>query len=299
MRYLLRTIAISLIVLMGFTACEKEEALKPDLTAQPLVSSNGSSTMSMTAKVDGSAWAAKTASGAIVNGTINLTGTATDGSVITITVIGEEKGTYDLLTGGNAVYQVSLNESYNAGFTGGSLTISQINTSSKTFSGSFNFVGEISTLDTNDKRTRTITSGVFSNVSYINSVGGGSSSNTLQASVDGLPFVPASVAGSLLLSTNQIAISATDSQADETIGFFMPDDIVPGTYSFSGISGSYVGQYNRTLTEAFVAEEGELVISKHDKVAKRVEGTFYFLAVDLLLTDSVEVASGRFSTSYY
>src|SRR5512139_3005864 len=89
-------------IVIGFAGCNKDDS---DDTAAPPVTPTV--TASMTATVDGVAWASisNRAAGSIVSNTSNLTGVASDSTVITITVTQNValNGTYDLgPAGGNA-----------------------------------------------------------------------------------------------------------------------------------------------------------------------------------------------------
>jgi len=288
-------LALAFMVLMTLFSCEK------DVTLTPNPSYNVTPTQrqdKMTADVEGKPWTAQTTSGARMGGVISITGIAADASMITITLIDKGVGTYKLgaAAEGNAAYQIKLgDDALSAGEDSTAIVVvTKIDMANKTISGTFSF----DTYRYTDSLTKVITNGVFTNVSFITELSGGGNSNTLSADVDGSAFTAPVVNGVLLPGMGTLGITGTDNNASKSIGFQVPDNIAVGTYAFTGLGGTYIGQYNASATDFYQARSGDLVITKHDVSAKLIEGTFNFLAKTTGGADSVTVTNGVFSTTY-
>lgn len=278
----------ALICILTLFSCEKDKELTPNPTSQG----------SMTAMVDGASWTSSSASGARMNGVLNVTGTTANGSVIVITLFDKGVGTYNLngASEGNAGYQIT---SGGVAFTAdsdpnASVIITKIDATNKTLSGTFSF----KVYRSSDSLTKVITEGKFTDIKFITELTGGGNNNTLSADIDGSLFTAPVVTGVILPSLNKIGVTGSDNNGSKSIGFQLPDNIAVGSYTFDGVAGNYVGQYNASSSEFYFADSGNLVISKHDVGAKKIEGTFNFIAKDFGGVVSISITNGKFSTTY-
>lgn len=296
------------ISLFFFYACEQESALTPNpnytgtIDDIPNSGNNGgnnpTNSGTMTAQVDGSPWTATTKSAQISNGLINVTGIAANGHVITLTLLDEVEGTYDLFSAseGAAAYQTSTNPtdpSWVSHDSGGTVIVSSINTSNKTISGTFEFVGSRQS----DNSVRVISSGQF-NVPYLTELPPQTNGNSLSADIDGTPFTASNVTR-MVMSGFGLNIVGSDNQGIKSIGFRVPENISPGTYTLGGVGVSdYMGNYNASASEFYESDSGQLVISKHNLSTKEIEGTFSFTATSFLLPGSIQITNGSFRLTY-
>ncbi len=255
---------------------------------------------------DGQTFVADSPVATVIDNVINITGikTSTNEGVI-LTVISNAEGTYQF---GVTQNQVEVNAgAYNTNLKGtgetwssvndfstsqGEVTITKIDQVNKTISGTFFFTGYHVSLPSKE-----FTNGVFTDVSFAAGLVTGTG-NTFFAKVDGVEFVEDSVNGvaTSLPGLSTIGISATKNSM-ETIGLSFDSDIDPGDYSFSGLSIP-IAQYNLSLTDSNLGE-GTFKIISHDKVNKRIVGTFQFTASPLLGGGaSYEITEGSFDITY-
>lgn len=288
-------IAFLVLILFSIISCEVEESFTPNPqytgTQKALKQNKGV----MTAKVDGKDWIGVTIGASKMNGVLNVTGVAADGSTIVMTLIDKGEGDYNLkdATDGNAAYQVSQGSvGFGAADSGGTVNVTAINMANKTLSGTFSFTGFSFT----DSAFKVITNGQFLDVPYATELASSGNGNTLSADIDGVTFTAFEVTA-VQTPGFGFNIVGSDNMGAESIGFRVPDDIDVGTYDLDAFS-DYTGQYNASINEFYQAKSGQLVISKHDKSAKIIEGTFNFKGETLLSPDSVNVTNGVFKAKY-
>ena len=127
--------------------------------------------------------------------------------------------------------------------------------------------------------------------------GGGASTESFFAKVDGVEFVETMVtkmdfSGSLTISGSTSSSSA--------LAITVPNTITPGSYSID--LTTYKGQYNNadvSPTVSTVADSGTITISAHDTTAKTIVGTFSFVSSPLMgTTPQYTITDGSFSVSY-
>ena len=84
------------------------------------------------------------------------------------------------------------------------------------------------------------------------------------------------------------------------MALLMPDNITPGSYDFDFGTGIYIGIYNPPgITIGLVSQaNGILKITSHDAVAKRIVGTFSFIASPISSGTPVPITEGYFAVSY-
>jgi hypothetical protein len=118
----------------------------------------------MSAKINGTEWKSVARNTTLKDNKFIITGAALDGKTIIISVFGTSVGEYNNVTKFLAVYKETLSTSTEDAYTAltGKVTISDINTTKKEISGTFNF--EMVKLDLS---TVSVTEGKFSNLNYI------------------------------------------------------------------------------------------------------------------------------------
>ncbi|MCD4730713.1 MAG: hypothetical protein K8R74_08950 [Bacteroidales bacterium] len=273
--------ALSLIL----SGCHKEESEEPETNPSA----------SMSAKIDDVDWSATQAGCSISNGIAGIVGTAPQSQTIILTLSEFSEGIIPLefngtsvgaVTDGNVTYTTNSDPQ-----TSGIVIITYINNADSLVSGTFEFYayspfgnGFVSVSDGN-----------FTNVPFTNELPP-IPDNSLVVDIDGSTFTPATVNASLLMG--KIMISASNAQVTKTIGISIEENLTDGTYDIGGMFGSVSGQYNIGTSVIMIANEGELVITKHDMNNNILEGTFEFEAAELIGTNSASLTNGNFVVNY-
>ena len=299
------------LVLLSIASCNVEEFEEGILTApvsEMFPEPTGTASFSVT--IDGESFIADAPVATVIDNAINITGIRTStGEVVTITVIGNAPGTYQLGVTQNQVevnsasYVTSLDGSGQTWIAAtdfvtpqGEVVITEIDQDNQTLSGTFSFVG---TNPDPEVPTVALTNGVFSNVSFGAGLVTGDASNMFSANVDGVAFNQESVNATLLelAGLSNISIVATKSNM-ETIGITVESNIVPGDYELGGFSPP-LAQYNVSFTNSNLGE-GTLTVTQHDTANRRIAGTFSFSATSILPGDNpvFEITEGSFDVSY-
>ncbi|RYY55192.1 MAG: hypothetical protein EOO09_11545 [Chitinophagaceae bacterium] len=297
-----QTLCLLLFIgLTGLTACQQEpdERLDPEPEI-PAVSGN------LKATINGNSWVAARAAGASrMNGLINISGLSLDGKILTMTLTDSGVHRYILnSTTLNAAAHVdstmsdriafTSNSSDDAALAGGEVTITSINESAKTLTGTFSYRVYRST----DNKSVSITNGSFTDLSYTTSLAPSTGSDTIRLKVDGADFRPDVVFGISSEFIGQLGLSGTTTAGSPSIGLSMPPDIRPGTHDFGDL---IIGVYNPGTdgTNARGSNSGKLVILEHNTSSRRIRGTFNFSASNLLdPSKKNEITDGYFSVKY-
>lgn len=251
---------------------------------------------SMTANVDGSPWSATEVGAVIQGGIINVTGKATDGTVITMTLDGETEGVYALLeTSMSAgVFSDQVNPSWvtNQGNDVNALvTVTEINTSDSTISGEFSFI----VYRQIDSTQKVITQGKFKDVPFTTTIST-SGDDFVKAKVDGAAFEASAVIASVNFGILQITGSSADGQ--KSIGLVLDPFITVGEHDLEGFGSTNYAQYNPNNTTFLGSESGKVNITMHNTTTKVIEGTFHFEASELGGGASASITDGEFSAKY-
>ena len=289
---------VSLIVsAILFAACQKE-FLPDDILP---VGNTGS----FRAKIEGSQWEANAVKTAIrESGIIVLYGSAADKKSILIRVADSGVHNYYFHTSSadNAaaftdsailpIASFATNQWDSAG-TYGNMNITAIDTARKTMSGTFS----LKVYRQLDRLKRTITEGVFTNISYTTQPSAPSGTDTFRVKVDGVSFTYNLLVGIKVSLINSIAITAARGTAP-AVGITVPDNVVPGTYIYDLLT--YSGQYNPSTSVFLSADTGRVTILEHNMVTKRIRGKFNFLANMPFsnLPPNVQLTEGYFSVKY-
>ncbi len=287
------------VLLTSLFSCQKE------ITDDLIPSGGGTVRGSFRAKIDGTQWTANKATGASrMQGFITVGGVSIDKKIISITVLDSGVHRYTLDDNSMAVgdFQDSsladvnsftTNGGLNPGDAGGYFEITKIDTTKKTMSGNFSF----KVMRQTDNGKRTITEGVFTDISYVTSFSP-NSTDTLTAKIDGSPFTGILVTG--IASFGNLQLSGATATADKSLGIILPDNVVPGTYNLTTL-GSYMGIYNPDATglHTKMSKTGTVTILEHNTTTKKIRGNFNFIADELISTGvTVNVTQGYFSVKY-
>lgn len=254
------------------------------------------STEGMTAKIDGTNWSADIYGGTIYNGYTNISGRTNAGETITITLSGDDVGTYTLsqnsLHAGAYTEAVGTNALTSNGspMGGGTVIISEINTTEKWISGTFDF----DVIRATDNETRAITDGKFTKVPYTTDPPSGGSSN-LSVMIDGSEWVATSTTA--VAAFGNITVTSLSNNDNYNVGITVPADATTGTYDFN-FGGPYIGQLNVGQSVFMSAESGSITITEHNTSTRTLTGTFNFIARDFNTNDSNTLTNGSFSATY-
>ncbi len=264
------------------------------------------------AKIDGVQFIAnQTASASRLNGIINLTGLATDGKLITITLMDSGVHVYTLndVSFGAGAYGESQNGS-TISFTsngssdpavaGGSCTITSIDAVNHKMTGTFAF----KVFRQTDSTSKNITQGVFTNITYSTTlpVPATAATDTFRVKLDGVDWTNYSVIGLQPPGFGQISITSnSDAAGTKNIGIIFSNTITPGSYPFDlfTTTGIYNPTNSLTTPNPYAANSGTLQIIEHNTVTKRIRGNFNFIATPFLGTGAaINFTQGYFSITY-
>jgi hypothetical protein len=167
----------------------------------------------------------------------------------------------------------------------GTVTITEVDETNKTISGTFS--GKVVL----DGTTKEVASGSFNKIPYTSTPPG-----SMSAKIDGVDFD-----ASVVVAQHMQGLIMVNGQAlngSKIIVLSFGDDITVGTHSIESIGSDIYATYTASLS-SFVSSEGTLTITKHDKSAKRVEGTFSFEAEPFIQEGETHViTAGTFAVSY-
>lgn len=264
-------------------------------------------------KIDGVQWVAdQVATASIMNGYINITGVSKDKKYFTITLLDDEVKTYTVnpvVAEGVGALSDSAEFNTNSYATvqgddpalaGGTVTVSKIDETKKTISGTFQF----KLYREEDGGQKVITEGIFEDLTYETTLPPASSTDTFTVKIDGADWKAESIFSTYVALTSQITIVANNAGATKSVGLTMPADITaagsPYTLDFWGLT--YIGLYNTTNPSLSLASEsGNLTILEHNTTTKRIRGNFDFKASEIVPSTPPKVAnltSGYFSVKY-
>lgn len=302
MKYLIGFLFI-LALSFGNSSCQKEFFIDDidsslfTLPNQPGISG------SFVATIDGVKFTADKVSAASMSlGVIALTGISNAGESITLRVADSGVHMYALDIGSasnvgayskDSEFAFATNQGDSPEQSGGTLSVTSINTDKKTISGKFS----MNVYRQYDGKQKKITEGVFKDISYeTEPLPPANAKDTFRVKVDGTAFPVYSIAAFNLF--NMISISANDQAAGKTIGLTMPSGVKAGTYDLSPFGPEFIGQYNPTSTTYLSASSGKIIILEHNVSAKRIKGNFNFEAKELLGDTKANLTEGYFSVTY-
>lgn len=265
-----------LFTALTFTSCENEP-LDPELNLDDF--GNNNPTAVFKADFSGSTWTA-TQSTAVVSGNlIQIVGAKSNGDSFGFLINASTVGTYpanqNLLVftpAGSEFGYWSVNTDNETENTG-SITITEINTSNKTISGTFSFKGYWSDIDQTSILPVQFTNGVFNNIPYVDQSETGDS---FYAKVDGTEFVDVDILTAEIQIESQdfISIAAQDANLN-AITVSVRSNLSTGTYNITGNVGADLVQAIYDFDdEDNLATSGSVTILS--KTADRIKGNFSF-----------------------
>ncbi|HEY4965756.1 MAG TPA: DUF6252 family protein [Puia sp.] len=281
-----------------FVSCSKE--MSKELSHNVVITQGN-----FYATVDGNQWNADSLQLILVNNNgVTISGLSKTGAEISILIPEFKTGTYTL-NASSLPFSFYVNvfgnltDVYysNSGSAAGTVTIASIDTLNHLVSGSFQFT----LVNPSDNSTKSVTSGIFSYVPYSGGSGNSTpppvSTDTLKANADGNPFSPFQITTNV--ASNQLVIAGITTDGT-TMALLMPANITIGSYNLDFGTGIYIGIYNPPgVTIGLVSQaNGTLNIISHDVVAKRIIGTFSFIATPISSGTPVTITEGYFSVSY-
>ena len=285
-------------ILFSFFACTKE--VSHENGSQPTSAGNGN----FYSTIDGKAWNADSLQIALVNnGMVRISGLSKTGEQFTMILPAFKVGTYTLsaTSSGYILYVSLISNPQNAwlsniGSASGKVTISGIDSVNKTVSGTF----QVNLVNPFDNSVKSVTKGVFNNVPYISGnvvPPPGGVTDTLLATIDGSKFDAIQILPNVNAGALVIAGIAADGR---NLDLVMPATVSPGSYSFDIATGTYIGAYFPSSTAAPLVSinNGSLTILMNDTVARRIKGTFSFIASTTTNATTANITKGYFSMNY-
>ena len=291
-----------MLLLVGIwciTSCRKEYSLE-----------NGNVQLAnFTATVDGTHWqsAMSTEQATIIQGLINITGISTDNQEISMTLSGTGVGTYTLnqrsaslatyaYIDSSFVYAYTTNEAPDPAQAGGLVTITEIDQTNQTISGTFYF----NAYRLVDGSQKTITQGVFTRLPYSTSQSMNANGDTLTATIDAKAWVGKSIQAAV--NAGELTIVGSSADGSQSVGLLMPSNTTPGTYPLDGTNPAYLGVYTvlaNANTTGLVSVTGQVTVIQNNTTTHRINGTFTFSAANPLDPTQVDyITTGVFSVYY-
>lgn len=267
------------------------------------------------ADFDGQTWNANTTQAIVNSDYVALTGIHTNGSFFQITIPNGVVGTYTWTNssptnpmaviyspGNGQVPYISLSDSQasGSGYVGytdtAEISISSINTTTNTISGTFKFTGVRYDSSLSNTEIKVFANGVF-NLNYTaNNTSTGN--NSFFCKVDGSDYNPTNVDG--VTSGSQISLIGRRGPV-ETLSLTLNQTITPGTYDLENLplGNNNIGMYNLDNSgNIFGANPGTVTITTHDISAKHIVGTFQFTATSFMGSTSYQITNGSFDIVY-
>ncbi|MCZ4317515.1 DUF6252 family protein [Aequorivita viscosa] len=240
--------------------------------------------VALQAKVDNNLYISTEARAALnPNGTVTIQGFDRDESItIHLSRLGE--GNFTIEEGGRnyAIYGDMGGNVYTTDPNGeGVVTISELNETNKTLSGTFKFNAFLAGID-----TVYVSKGVLYDIPYSNvNIDDPNNAGSFSANVDGIAFMPLTV--SSRSTDNAIITSATTENAIMMVS--VPTNVEPGEYTLprAGFAAKYQGVDGLETTS-----EGTINILDHNISAETIKATFSFV------TDMSEITEGQFDVGY-
>jgi len=307
MRINLVSFCLSLIIFALLVSCDDaflDTNVTPTEEENPMtempVDSNMTTTSLMTATVNGEEWAAEAAGVLIQVNRIGISGLAADGSIIVLSLEDNGEGIYELTENSLSAGAYTLSDNSdaftsNSNMEGGTVEITELNWQDSTMSGTFSFTGSRAF----PAGEVNIEVGQFDNLPIQTELGSVNDFNNMSVKVDDVLFEPAAVTGMIDPFSNNITIVGTAAVGIPSVGLFLPQAIIEGTYDL-GTPGfaDYGAQYNIDDMTFLGAESGQVTITKHDTGVKIIEGTFFFEAAELVGSSTASLTEGSFSVTY-
>jgi hypothetical protein len=279
-----------------FTSCENE----PIDSAIDLDDFNNGSNVPVVFKADfsGATWSATTAQAVISGNFITISGVKANGEGFGFLVEANTTGTYPANTNLLAYTPAGSEYGYwgtnfdNPDENTGSITISNINTTNNTLSGTFSFKGYWSDTSVTSILPVQFTNGIFQNIPFITQDQTG---DTFFAKVGGTEFVDVDILTTTITVGSQEFISiGAQNAALNSMTVSVKSSLGTGTYPITGNATTdgvqAIYDFNDTN---YNASSGSITISS--KTATRIKGTFNFVTNG---TPPFTITEGAFDVEY-
>jgi hypothetical protein len=274
-------------ILIGFSSCSKSEVEN---------STDGIITM----EIDGKEWKSDITNTAatISNNIISISGTSGDGSGLTIRLNGTTAKTYSLNQNSTTVAAFAESPTTNSYASNqgndaeASVIITEINTSDSIVNGTFSFTG----FRILDGKKVLIKNGKINNVKLVKPVPVGT--GFFKCKINGTQFNGALLVGTVNPFSKKIYIGGSSLSAFPGVYLNLDPDINVGESLLESGFADNTAQCNLSQTEILESVSGIVKISKHDKVAGVIEGTFSFDAKSLINSQTAKITEGSFSSRY-
>lgn len=288
----------------GNSSCQKEyflDDIDSSLITNPTLP--GGVKGSFTANIDGTKFNADKGAAATRSlGVIVVGGFNNAGENITIRVADSGVHVYSLdiesMTNAGTYtkgteYTYTTNQGNSSQQSGGTLSITSIDTDKKTISGKFS----MNVYRQFDDKQKKITEGIFKDISYeTQPIPPANAKDTFRVKIDGTAFPAYSIVGLNLFNT--ISITVNNQAASKTVALVMPSDVKPGTYDYSPLGMEFFGQYNPSSSTFLASNSGKITIVEHNTTTKRIKGNFNFEAKELTGNTKASLSEGYFSVTY-
>ncbi|KJJ37635.1 DUF6252 family protein [Aequorivita vladivostokensis] len=240
--------------------------------------------VALQAKIDDRLYTSTDARAAInADGTVTIQG-FNDEESITLRLSRLDEGNFAIGEGtaNQAIFEDMGGNVYTTNPNGeGVVTISELNETNKTLTGTFNFNAFLPGID-----TIYVSRGTLYNVSYAGGeIVDPTNAGLFSAKVDGNPFIPVTVSSRNTGNT----IITSGSTVNSTIVISVTANVEPGEYTLprGGFGAKFQG-----LSGPEDTTDGLLTIIEHNTAEKTIKGTFSFI------TNRTEVTEGQFDVTY-
>jgi hypothetical protein len=291
MRILKNTPQLILLVLVTLFASCTYEPVDGTVESNP---DTGTDVGSGTFKADfsGQTWTAKEVQAIIRGNFIEISAIKANGEGFGLMIEGSTTGTYDANVNlviyspaGTEYGYLAINEDNPTEDTG-SITITSINTTTKTISGTFKFKGYWTDPDT-PKAAINFTNGVFKDIPYTTQE---ESTDVFTAKVGGTNFVATDI--SAIEINDFITIGALDANFNN-LSIAIKNTLGTGSHTITNTVGADVQGYYEDVNDEYKAVSGNVTITS--KTNDRIKGTFQFTtngATPFIITE------GNFDVEY-
>jgi hypothetical protein len=285
-----------------FSACKKEYSIE----------NASNTTADFTAVIDGTQWAATRATegATLLQGMLNVTGISVDSQEISITLTDTSLGVHTLSpqTSSLAVFgyidsayttNFSTSQGSDASQSGGEVNLAEINTLTKTVSGTFEF----KVFRSSDGKQRTVASGIFKNIPYTSTLPGSNPGDTVTASIDNAAFASQSIQASI--TDDQLTILGSTSSGTQSVALIIPANATVGSHALTPTGGSpaYMAIYDFVGTTgsntAAPANAGTVDILENNAATSRIRGNFSFTTASGVSGNTDHTVTSGFFSVYY
>lgn len=287
-----------LLSAISFTSCDTEPLDNKLLTDED-PTTVGPATF--TVDFGGKTFTATSTQAAIADGVIVISGVrGSKGETVGLAITGTKVGTY---SGDNIVlsYDPSTDSEYTYNNfddteSNGTVTITSINTTAKTISGTFNFTGYWGDFDANLPSVA-FTNGKFTDIPYTSTTtpgGGGDSEEYVKATVAGTAKT-FEIIGSAE-SGDYLTINGQSTADDSNISVSVKTAIQKGTYAIgTSVFEGDAGATYRKGDDSYRSTSGSLTIISND--GSTIKGTFSFNA-STSDDKTIAITAGSFNIEY-